>query len=267
MQPDQVENPEVQQLANDGFSPLAKWTYLQDKNEMIDLTDELEVDGIKYRSPTTPKEEFERTGIENGGNDKFIYAKKIHRNKFIKKAVLPKTDCRGRLQKDRITGEFIYEEQEFTKSVPNMTFLNNHNLSYDSDPFQWFNAFIPFKKSRVQARRDGGFTIGEWTRFTNLKALLSNAGTGGTVYKDFVPFTTFELMKHIGIYFLNGVSPSPRVEMKMQPQTVDQFNGNDMVYNSMGPNSERRHRHFKCFFSLQDPRIAMPSKKIIQIGK
>ena len=140
--------------------------------------------------------------------------------------------------------------------------MNNHNLSYDSDPFQWFNAFIPFKKSSVQARRDGGFTIGEWTRFTNLKALLSNAGTGGTVYKDFVPFTTFELMKHIGIYFLNGVSPSPRVEMKMQPQTVDPFNGNDMVYNSMGPNSERRHRHFKCFFSLQDPRIAMPSKKI-----
>ena len=68
-------------------------------------------------------------------------------------------------------------------------------------------------------------------------------------------------MKHIGVYFLNGVSPSPRVEMKMNAQSVDPFNGNDMVYNSLGPNSERRHRHFKCFFSVQDPRIAIPSKK------
>jgi len=50
--------------------------------------------------------------------------------------------------------------------------------------------------------------------------------------------------------------------MKMQTQSVDPFIGNDMVYNSLGSNSERRHRHFKYFFSLQDPRIAIPSKKI-----
>ena len=49
--------------------------------------------------------------------------------------------------------------------------------------------------------------------------------------------------------------------MKMKPQTMDPFNGNDMVYNSMGSNAERRHRHFKCFFAIQDPRIAIPSRK------
>ena len=91
--------------------------------------------------------------------------------------------------------------------------------------------------------------------------MLSNAGSGGSIYKDFTPFSTFELMKHIGLYFLNGVSPSPRVEMKMRPQSLDPFNGNDMVYNSMGSNAERRHRHFKCFFAIQDPRIATPSRK------
>ena len=53
----------------------------------------------------------------------------------------------------------------------------------------------------------------EWAMNINLKAMLSNAGSGGTIYKDFTPFTTFELMKHVGLYFLDGVSPSPRVEM------------------------------------------------------
>lgn len=58
------------------------------------------------------------------------------------------------------------------------------------------------------------------------------------------------------------MSPAPRVELKMKSQAMDPVNGNDMVYTALGPNRERRHRHFKLFFSVQDPRIASPSKKI-----
>ena len=68
-------------------------------------------------------------------------------------------------------------------------------------------------------------------------------------------------MKHIGVYILQGVSPSPRAELKMKSQRDDPINGNDMVYASIGSNGERRHRHFKCFFGVQDPRIATPSRK------
>ena len=70
-----------------------------------------------------------------------------------------------------------------------------------------------------------------------------------------------EMMKHIGVYFLQGVSPAPRVELKMKSQSVDPINGNDMVYQALGSNTERRHRHFKLFFLVQDPRIATPSRK------
>ena len=258
---DQMNNPEAEQLGKDGFSPLARWEYLEDKDESLDLKDELEVDGIKYRSPTIPREEFERTGVGNGGKEKFNFIRTIQRKQFIKKALLPKKDSKGRVMKDRKTGEWIYTLQEVKKSVPNMKFIKKHRLSYKAEPFEWFNAFIPFKKSRSESNQDGSWTIGEWTRNTNLKAMLSNAGSGGTIYKDFTPFTTFELMKHVGLYFLNGVSPSPRVEMKLKPQAMDPFNGNDMVFNSMGSNAERRHRHFKCFFAIQDPRIATPSRK------
>ena len=208
---EQLDNPEIQQLANDGFSPHTIWEYLEAVDELVDLTDELELDGVKYRAPTTPREEFERTGVGSGGQKKFNFSRKIHREKFVKKALVPKTDSRGRVLKDRLSGQYIYEEKEIQKSVPNITFIKNHQLSYTSEPFEWFNAFVPFKKSRTQANRDGPWTIGEWTRNTNLKAMLSNAGSGGTIYKDFTLFTTFELMKHVGVYFLNGVSPSPRV--------------------------------------------------------
>lgn len=55
----------------------------------------------------------------------------------------------------------------------------------------------------------------------NLKASLSNAGKGGTVYIDYFDFSFEEMMKHIGVYFLHGISPSPQVEMKMMPQFDD----------------------------------------------
>ena len=119
--------------------------------------------------------------------------------------------------KDKKTGECIYTLQDVKQSVPNMEFIKKHRLSYKLEPFKWFDAFILFKKSRSEASQDGSWTIGEWTRNTNLKAMLFNAGPGGTIYKNFTPFTTFKLMKHAGLYFLNGVRPSPKVEMKLKP--------------------------------------------------
>ena len=88
--------------------------------------------------------------------------------------------------------------------------------------------------------------------------MYSNAGKGGTVYRYFVSFTVQMMMKHIGIYILNGVSPSPQVEMKMSPQDRDVFNGNDMIQKSLGKITLRRHKHFKCFFVVKDPNKPIP---------
>ena len=90
--------------------------------------------------------------------------------------------------------------------------------------------------------------------------MLSNAGEGGSIYCEYKPFTVFELMKHIGIYFLNGVSPSPQVEQKMSSQKDDVFNSNNMVHYALGRGGVRCHKHFKCFFGVQDPRLGTPSR-------
>ena len=75
--------------------------------------------------------------------------------------------------------------------------------------------------------------------------MLSNAGRGGEEYKHFQPFSVDEVMKHLAVYMLNGVSPSPQVAYKFEPQSVIPTNGNDMCYESMGTNAQWRHKEFK----------------------
>ena len=257
----ELDNPNREQLVNDGFAPRSRWIILPDPENKVLLTNELEVGDVKYRAPTTPREEFERTGDRGGGVKKFDYDIEIERSAFVKEAEVPQLDRAGRLMRKKGTREPLYERRGIKTMVPDMDFFRKNDLSLESEPFEYFNTFLPYKKSRSKRQSDGSFTIGDWTRFTNLKASLSNAGKGGTIYTDYVPFSVEEMMKHIGIYFLHEVSPSPQMEMKFRPQCDDPFNGNDYVFASLGKNATRRHKHFKCFFALQDPRIAVPSRK------
>ena len=43
-----------------------------------------------------------------------------------------------------------------------------------------------------------------------------NAGQGGVVYPNCVPFTMDEFMKHKRLYIFNGLASSPQVEMEFQ---------------------------------------------------
>ena len=69
-------------------------------------------------------------------------------------------------------------------------------------PQEWFEAFL-LRWLTIQ-----------WTSFSNHKALLSNAGQKCEVYPDYTPFTNDELRKHIGMYMVHGLAPSPQVSMQ-----------------------------------------------------
>jgi hypothetical protein len=90
--------------------------------------------------------------------------------------------------------------------------------------------------------------------------MLSFAGEKNYPYPDFKPFTVGELKQHLALYVVNGLCPSPQAEMKFQPQSVDPLNGNDFIFRSFVSNAERRHRHFKAFFTMQDPRLIVPDR-------
>jgi hypothetical protein len=116
------------------------------------------------------------------------------------------------------------------------------------------DAFFPMKLT--VGGRD--VSIAKMTTWTNLKAMLANAGTGGSMYPNFVPFLIIEIRQHLGLYIFNGLNPSPQVEMKFEQQEDDEVNGNDFIYESFGSNAEQRHRHFKAFFAVQDPILPTP---------
>ena len=93
---EEVVDSDCIRLSNDGFSLNSKWEIIKER-ETIDLTDELEVDGVKCQAPTTPREVFEQTncGGGGGGTSKCNFSIRIPRMKFKKKAQVPKTDRLG----------------------------------------------------------------------------------------------------------------------------------------------------------------------------
>ena len=93
----------------------------------------------------------------------------------------------------------------------------------------------------------------------------ADAGKDGSMCKDFAPFFLRELRSHFGLYVLQGLSPSPRIEYKFKPQSEEPVNGNNYMYQSFGQrmNREQQHKHFKAFLSFQDPTMIVPSRELL----
>ena len=97
-------------------------------------------------------------------------------------------------------------------------------------PAEWFAALLPdMVEQNSPSHR---VSVSEWASFTNLRALLSNA-------KGFTIFEIDEIKRHIAVYMLNGLSPSPQLHFKMKSQQDQPVNGSDIINKALGPNSEK----------------------------
>ena len=69
---------------------------------------------------------------------------------------------------------------------------------------------------------------------------------------------------HILAYSLQGVSPSPRIDMKFDSHANDPVNGNDLCHRVFGGKSKGvvRHRLFKRYFAACDPVTPTPDPKV-----
>lgn len=223
-----------------GFPSTARWVPLEPLTDAV-----AEPENPNFRLPRAPTVPVEDASIVPQKHD---FQEKYTRPSFKGTLKSPMKARNGRFKKDG-DGNIMYTETVRKKGGPNPTFIKQNGLTKTSHPAHWLQAFIPESAIKL------------WTRHTNMKALLSGAGTESGIYSDFKPFSENEIRQHIGLYMFNGISPSPRVEMKFRPQAIDPTNGNDFIYNSFGVNAERRHRHFKCFFGVQDPRKEPPPRK------
>ena len=68
-------------------------------------------------------------------------------------------------------------------------------------------------------------------------------------------------MRHIGIYMINGLYPSPQVEMKFYSQERTQQM--EMIYANQvsGTCARRQHKEFKALLAIQDHVKPVPSRK------
>ena len=87
------------------------------------------------------------------------------------------------------------------------------------------------------------------------------AGVQGGCYPTFVPFSYKEIERFLGLYMLQGLNPSPQVEMKFFNQQSDPVQGSDLCHRIVGDNANKRHKQFKAFFCLQDPAKQAPTRK------
>jgi hypothetical protein len=132
------------------------------------------------------------------------------------------------------------------------SFVSKHKLTSQSHPSEILDVFVPFHTNTYNKTTRGEFlSIEDWTKYTNTKAILANAGQPGTIYPKFKPFTMSEIRQHLGLYILNGLNPSPSVEMKFKSALEDPVHGSDLCYNAFGPNARLRHKELKCFFGVQ----------------
>jgi hypothetical protein len=78
-------------------------------------------------------------------------------------------------------------------------FTKANGLSKDSYPHEFANCFIPLFSKRKTAGPES-FSIHKMMQWTNLKAVLADAGTGGSYYPNFKPFKTKEIRQHLGLH-------------------------------------------------------------------
>jgi hypothetical protein len=229
------------------FDPDARWELLQP-----DLSRRLQ-------EPTEGTGLVGPTSYASGATTeapKYHYDIEIDREPFttLSKEFILKPN--GSIKKDR-DGKPMLNEVIRKKGRPKLNFLEKNKLTIDSHPVAWFAALLPDLARHFDPPQVA--TLEQWVQYLNLKAALAQAGS--LIYKDFTPFRTEELKRHIGLYILNGLSPSPQVARKFKTQKEDPVNGSDLCFDSFGPKAERRHKHFRCFFTCQNPLLEVPSTK------
>jgi hypothetical protein len=140
-------------------------------------------------------------------------------------------------------GKVVYEDSTQMLGMPDEDFLKEHKFTQMSE-------MVHNTKCSIE----------RWCCYTNLKAMLYFAGENNYLYPDFKPFTVAGLQQHLALYVVNGLCPSPRAEMKFQPQSVDPVNDNDFIFCSFALNAKNCHCHFKAFFCMQDPQLIVPDQ-------
>ena len=188
----------MQNSAGNDFHPAAYWKEIDPSGDDIDEFI-MNVDGMRFRAPTTTEEEHE-ADFSNPPKE-INYADTFDRSPFTAPCrLLPKKNSRGNFKRDS-SGNYVYKKQVIDETIPSLEYLFENGIGFDSHPVKWFNFFLPLK--RVKDTHPKAVTMDDITAWLNVKAMIANAGKRGGKYADFTDFTRCELMSHLSLYLLH----------------------------------------------------------------
>jgi len=180
-----INNATPEQLANmagDGFATTAHWELLDPGN--YEVNDSLiDTDGHQFYPPVAGRLRNESI---NMGPPKKNYNETFDREPFIQSVILPLRNTRGKIRRDT-DGNILYHNSNSDQTVPNIDYLHSHNISTDSNPVDWFELFMPLHRRRQE--NPNVITLDDLTSWSNKKAYLANAGSGGSNYTHWKPFS------------------------------------------------------------------------------
>ena len=243
---------EVENQACDSFQPGAYWKLLEPQGAEVDESNAT-IDGVRFRGPTMPAAEHEINSEHRP--KKRNYGEVFDRAPFTSSVLLPVRKQNGTLQR-KSTGAYVYSLQSSVETVPDLKYLSEKGIDLKSHPADWFNLFFP--RNRDKNTHPKTVTIDELTSWTNTKAMIANAGKRGGKYNRFVDFSKAELMQHLSLYLLHGISPSPQIEMKFTDHTIDPVNGSSLCNRIFGKRGVTRHKEFKAFLGAVNPIVPTP---------
>ena len=252
-----------------GLDVTAHWELLSPNDEPIpepiNADDRLRPPTEEGRDVINPKygydETFERVAFTGTTkNMSYMYTRLKHRKRTGRK-----------LSPTRNSRAPPLKAEERLRGGPNDKFLEKYNLTEHSHPMDFFNAFVPMipddnledpATANVKGDETTKFSISNWTKYSNMKAQMDNAGEPGHRFAGkFEHFTTQSICRMMGVYVIDGLAPSPQLMQKMQPQSKDRTHGNDFIAKHMGLSYQQHYRQFRAYFGCQDPLMTPPPKE------
>jgi len=181
-----VSNEKIANMASDVFSPGAYWEELECDGEYV-----LDQTPHGFHAPTVPAGEVPTVR-------KRYYKQNFNKMAFTGVTWVPKLQRNSRIATKK--GHVIFNKNAHSKTMVKINFICKHNLNLYSHPAHWFQAFLPIRDTRLTH----SFSMEKVLSWTNLRALIENTSLGGK-YKDFTKFTLDEIMRHVGLYLLQGL--------------------------------------------------------------
>jgi len=235
----------------DDMSAFALGAFWKELTPDIDVDEPTNEGFVSARAPTVPEED---ANIQPRPKQSFS-------QKFDRAVFTGSTTTKTSYTKADGTPGFRTTTTIRNKGRPNAEFLHSHHLNKDSLPVEFVEAFFPMYTNKELDENGEPYLSMEYlAKNTNMRATLAFAGEATYDHQWSGPFSVKELRQYLGLYVINGLSPSPGLERKFDPK--DNANYNAFVSRNLGgANGIRRLKQFKAFFSCQDPMKIRPRRE------